>query len=163
MPTIFYCQETAVTESGKKVQLNKNGTYKYLKESKLEATSLKDSDMITHGDQISFKEKPFYILNGDEKLVDVKFIFSCSLNRYSSMTTKDLNVMIGIANLRTSFNMKNKRTYVPRKIMLFFSEKTNEWVVTTEYVAQNDYGALKDGTSFTTFDELGAFKNIIID
>lgn len=155
-------QEIATTESGKKVQLNKNGTYKYLKETKIESTVLKSSDIVTVGDLVKSKSKSLYVINGDEKPVEVQFSFGCSLNRYSSISIDDVNSMISTANIKTMFQMKNRRTYIPKKISFFFSDKESKWLVAIEYVAQNDYGATKDGTAFSTFEELGEFKDVII-
>ncbi|MEW5677045.1 hypothetical protein ABGT15_12090 [Flavobacterium enshiense] len=157
-----FTQEIATTESGKKVQLHKNGTYKYLKETKIESTTLKSSDIITVGDFVKSKSNSIYIINGDEKPVEVQFSLSCSLNRYSSISINEINSMISTANIKTMFQMKNRRTYVPKKVSFFFSDKESNWLIAIEYIAQNDFGATKDGTAYSTFEELGEFKEIII-
>lgn len=51
--------------------------------------------------------------------------------------------------------MKNKYTYQPRKVSLMYSADLNKWIYAIEYTAQNDYGALKNGTVFFTYDNNG--------
>jgi hypothetical protein len=154
-------QETATTESGKTVYLNKNGTYKYAKKEEITSTIIKENDIVKIGEDVMFKPKPFYIINGDEKNVEVKFSFSCSFNRYSSISIDDINGMVSTANIKAMFFMKNRRTYVPKKITFFFSERESHWIISIDYVASNDYGGQKDGQVYATFDEIGKFINIM--
>ena len=158
---IAISQETATTESGKTVYLNKNGTYKYVNKDENRSTVIKESDIVKIGEDVMFKPRPFFVINGDEKNVEVNFNFSSTFNRYSSITIEDLNGMISTANIKAMFLMKNRRTYVPKKISFFFSERESHWIIAIEYIASNDYGGQKDGKIYATFDDLGKFINIL--
>ena len=155
-------QEIATTESGKRVQLNKNGTYKVLPQEKKIDGKINQSDFINQGEDIVYKNEFINILNGDENYVKCKFSYRGSLNRFSTVGIDLFNTMLSTSNVKTMFKMKNRRTYIPKKISLFFVEEKNYWLCSVDYTAQNDYGGLKDGTSYTTFNELGEFQSIII-
>lgn len=162
LSSLAHSQEIAITESGKKVQLLSNGTYKYLKEVVIKETILNKIDFIKVDDRISFKQKPFYIINGDEKLIDIKFSYGAPIELHNSMDLDNLNSMISTANIKTMFKMKNRRTYIPKKVSFFYVDKDSTWLIAIDYIAQNDYGATKDGTSYSTFDKNGDLKDIII-
>jgi hypothetical protein len=66
-------------------------------------------------------------------------------------------MIIQTANIKTKYRLKNKSTYSPLKIFVAFIN--NEWTIKIDYTAQNDFGATKDGTTYTMFDELGEFKS----
>ncbi|OHT44470.1 hypothetical protein [Flavobacterium tructae] len=161
--SVIYSQEIATTESGKKVQLNKNGTYKYLSSSKnIESTVLKETDFIKTEEYVKFKNQEIYVLNGDEKPVLTSFSFGSDFNRFSSLSIEQINSMISTANIKTMFQMKNRRTYVPKKISFFFVEKDSTWMINISYIASNDYGGQKDGSAYSTFTDIGAFKDLMI-
>lgn len=154
------CQELATTESGKTVQLFKNGTYKYIETKKPESTKLKQADFKIENGNASIKNEIF-VLDGDEKIVKIKFSFFSTESNFKALDIDKLNEMISKANIKSMFQMKNRRTYVPKEMMVFYSDKSNEWVISTEYTAQNDYGATKDGTTVTSFSIIGEFLRIV--
>jgi len=154
------CQELATTESGKTVQLFKNGTYKYIENKKPESTKLKQADFkIENGNALI--KNDIFVLDGDEKIVKIKFSFFSTESNFKALDIDKLNEMITKANIKSMFQMKNRRTYVPKEMMVFYSDKSNEWVISTEYTAQNDYGATKDGTTVTSFSIIGEFLRIV--
>lgn len=155
-------QEIAITESGKRVQLLKNGTYKIISQEKKIDGKINQSDFKILGDEIFYKNEFIDIINGDEVYIKCKFSYKGSLNRFSSVGTDGFNSMLSTSNTKTMFNLKNRRTYIPKKINLFFVEEKNHWLCYIEYTAQNDYGATKDGTSYITFNELGEFIEIVM-
>lgn len=157
-----FAQEFATTESGKKVQLNKNGTYTFVNESIIKETILTNSDFSLKDDYYTFISKPYYILNGDDKLVNIDLIYSAKSVFFKSINAEKISFMISMANLKTKYSMKNKRTYVPRKVTIIYSESSNTWMLGLEYISQNDYGANKDGDSYVTFEKDGTFKSILI-
>ena len=160
--TIVSSQEYATTDAGKRVLLHKNGTYTFVKNQNIEATLLVESDIVIRDDRAIVTKKPFYISNGDKKPVLAELSFSTDKDRYSAIKIADINAMLITANIKTMFQIKNRSTYVPKKITLFFSEKANGWLVSIDYIAKNDYGVEKDGTAYSTFDALGVFKDIVI-
>ena len=56
--------------------------------------------------------------------------------------------------------MKNRRTYIPKSIRVYYSDESKEWMISVEYTAQNDYGATKDGLTISIFSEIGSYKSI---
>lgn len=160
--TIGKAQEYATTDAGKRVLLHKNGTYTFVKDQNIEATVLLESDIAIRDERAIVTKKPFYISNGDKKLVLAELSLSADKNRYSSIKIADINAMLTIANGKTMYQMKNRSSYVPKKLTLFFSERADGWLVSIDYVAKNDYGVEKDGTAYSTFDASGVFKDILI-
>lgn len=152
-------QELATTESGKKVQLYKDGTYKYIDANSNETTVLKIYDFKTENGKISCKNR-IYVIDGDEKTTQIEFSFYCNENTFKQIEVDKITEMIRYANIKSMFLMKNRRTYIPKSIRVFFSEESKEWMVSVEYTAQNDYGAIKDGLTVSIFSENGSFKSI---
>lgn len=159
---ILFAQEYATTDSGKRVELLKNGTYKYIKEIKQQNSQIKPTDIVASDDKVKFITDSFFIKNGDDKLTSVKILFSSPSEKYKAVSLEKINLMIATVNIKAMYAVKNKSTYVPKNISLFYSVDSNEWTGVVEYTAQNDYGATKDGKVFCMFDEVGEFKNILI-
>lgn len=55
----------------------------------------------------------------------------------------DINIKYLLS--RTMSNLKNKYTFIPREIYIYYVELDNSWEISVSYSAQNDFGALKDG------------------
>lgn len=150
-------QELATTDSGKRVQLLKNGTYKYLKNVTVEATKLKAANFKSLDPDKYYTDKNFLIKNGDGKLTPTNLMISLPATLYNENEITTYDLMIAESNIKTMYSLKNKSTYVPKEISLMFMETKNEWVCQIEYTAQNDYGATKDGKFYCVFDEKGTF------
>ena len=104
-------------------------------------------------------KKSFQYEAGDGKKVDVQTFISANKVALDSLGLEKMNFMLDFANISAKYLVKNKYTYVPRKLALIYSEKRFEWTVKIEFTAQNDMGAIKDSYKFYDFDKKG--KNII--
>lgn len=142
---IVYCnaQELATTDTGKRVSLSKNGTYKYIPEKKLSGRILLNDFKHDEG-KVFYPENLINLEDADKKQIHVRFSFISSEEQFQELTETKLNLMVFKANLEVMYSMKNKFTYTPKKIVMIHND-TDKWVLSITYTAQNDYGALKDG------------------
>jgi len=122
-----------------------------------EETMLRDKDFVTDADGTHGNRRTIRLNDGSEKPVETSFLFSGPAEKFKSLGTSQINLIIHTANYRTVLAVKNKYTYQPRKVSLFYSVEKQQWTCAIEYTAQNDYGALKDGTIFYIYDETGNF------
>jgi hypothetical protein len=100
-----------------------------------------------------------YVPNADEKLVPIKLGFMCETNVFAEleMSAKKINRIHIKANFETMKRIKNIYTYTPKRIDITYNQENKGWFVNVIYAAQNDYGALKNGTSLLIFDNDGNF------
>lgn len=151
-----FSQEIATTESGKKVILNKNGTYEFIKTNVAKESLLLISDFKLENGRMTAIQKNCLIKNGDNKLADVIITVGCDEEKFKSMSIENINGMLNIINDKSISATKNKYTYNPKIIKLSYM-KDDTWHSTIEYTAQNDYGATKDGLNSATFQGNGEF------
>lgn len=149
-PLIVSAQEYATTDNGKRVLLNKNGTYKYLKDTpnnndRIFLKNFKETDGL-----VIYPEALIKMENADEKKIDVKFSFISTKEEFSTLTESSINIMVTKANIEVMHLMKNKYTYTPKKILMIHSAENQNWIIDIAYTAQNDYGGLKDGHKLVT-------------
>src|SRR6218665_912071 len=144
-------QETATTEDGKVVILNKNGTYKYLKQPSSavpkETTYLTQKDFKKTEKGYTILPRKIFLKNAEEEIIPITFSFTASDEEFAKTNVQWINEMISTANMETMYKLKNKFTYSPRKMMLFYDPREKFWIASITYTAQNDYGATKDGTA----------------
>ena len=126
-----------------------------------ESTILKESDFKVMGDDVKFFKKDIYVIAGNEKKILCPFAYSSTLNEFKGIGVEKINSMLATSYIKPMFKMKNRFTYTPVSIFIYFSDKNNEWVSVIEYTAQNDYGALKNGRYYVSFEKDGEFKNLI--
>jgi hypothetical protein len=110
------------------------------------------------------KSKVFNLTNGNNKPDEAIITISCSEDIYSSIDLNKINKIILFSNERSKELVKNKYTYVTKVIKLSSMPNTNQWHLTIEYVAQNEYGATKDGLNSGNFNENGeviSFSNLL--
>lgn len=160
---IGFSQEIATTESGKKVILNKNGTYEFLKTNVAKENLLLSSDFKLENGRMTAIQKPCLIKNGDNKFTEVIITVGCDEQKFKSMSIEKINEMLNIINDQSISATKNKYTYNAKIIKLSYM-KDDTWHSTIEYTAQNDYGATKDGLNSATFQgngELIKFSTIL--
>ena len=105
----------------------------------------------------TFKPKTFLLKNGLDEFIEVKIGMSSTKESLNKLTIEKLNMIIQEASIKTKYSLKNKSTYRPLKVFVAYLD--NEWTISINYTAQNDYGATKDGTSYIMFDDLGVFKS----
>jgi hypothetical protein len=157
---ISYSQETATTESGKKVHLNKNGTYKVIS-NEVTYSLLNKDDFKEQNQRMGAYNLNRLIINGDNKLSDVIIGVGMPIDIFKNIDISKVEKMIKIANEKSIEKTKNKYTYVAKIIKISYTDN-KKWSCTIEFTAQNDFGATKDAISFVTFNELGGFENIVI-
>ena len=155
---ISFSQEIATTESGKKVILNKNGTYEYLKTTKITENLLSSSDFKLENGRMSVVQKTCLIKNGDNKNTEVIITVGCSEDKFKTMKIEKINEMFNMINEKSISATKNKYTYNAKIIKLSYLNDSGTWHSTIEYTAQNDYGATKDGLNSATFQGNGEFE-----
>lgn len=102
--------------------------------------------------------------NGDNKPSEAIITVSFSENMYSKIDINKINDILLFSNEKSKELVKNKYTYVTKIMKLSFLPDTNQWHLTIEFTAQNDYGAIKDGLNSGNFNESGeliSFSNIL--
>ena len=159
-----FSQQIATTSDGKKVQLNKNGTYTFIKEDYIEKSLsyINESDFTKEDGKIFILTKKVNLKNAEDENVPVNFSFISKENEFKLTSIFELNRILFKANLEAMYKMKNKFTYVPKKVVFSFSDTKNRWIVKIIYTAQNDYGATKDGTAIGQFTIDGYLYEMII-
>jgi hypothetical protein len=93
----------------------------------------------------------------DKSLVKVplSLSFPDSIYKASGMTEQKLNTMMFTACANAMYSCKNKYTYEPKEISIFYDSLNKMWASTVIFTAQNDYGAVKDGREAVYFDAKG--------
>jgi hypothetical protein len=150
------CAMMSQTKVVKKAPIKKKAT-QVIKEDPNKETMLKDKDFVIDEDGAHGNRQTILMNDGSEKPVETKFLFAAPQEKFKKLGLQQINMVLHISNYKTALNMKNKYTYQPRKASLFYSEDKGKWTCAIEYTAQNDYGALKSGTIFYTYDEEGNF------
>lgn len=154
---IGFGQEIATTESGKKVILNKNGTYEFLKTNPVSDNLLTSSDFKLDNGRMVVVQKNCQIKNGDNKNTEVIITVGCKEDKFKTISIAKINEMLNIINDKSISATKNKYTYNAKIIKLSYLNDSDTWHSTIEYTAQNDYGATKDGLNSATFQGNGEF------
>ena len=104
-----------------------------------------EEDFNKKGDTLWLNKK-IYVHNANEDLIMTNFEFYGPKGKLDFLTIDELNHLIHKSNLEVMYDMKNKFTYVPKKITMSFEEKSNRWYVNVIYTSENDYGGTKDGS-----------------
>lgn len=120
-------------------------------------TLLLDEDIQVIKHRYSVMDLEFYLPDMDKNLQKVYLSFACDSINYKELgiNANKLNEMIIKSNLETMLTIKNKYTYVPKKINLVYDPKEYKWTSVLYFTAQNDFGATKDGFVINSFDGLG--------
>lgn len=151
-----YAQELVINSKGDSILLNQNGTWN-LKE-------VKAGDFFTKVDYDNSKIKDStgtLILKkslskdgaGNDVTVDFSIIINDDL--LSKYGTSYFDLCTDKALNDVKYNLKNKYTFIPREIKWYFVKNgffKNNWQVSINYSAQNDFGALKDGDTRIVYD-----------
>lgn len=156
-----FAQEIATTENGKKVILNKNGTWEYLKNNEISENLILASDFILQNGRMSVVNKICYIKNGDNKITEVLITVGCDEDKFKLISIEKINEMLKLVNEKSRTSAKNQYTHNPKVIKLSYVAKEDLWYSTIQFTAQNDYGAVKSGLSSATFDGNGMLINFI--
>lgn len=147
-----FAQEIATTQNGKKVILNKNGTWEFLKDNEISEKIVLASDFKLQNGRMSVLDKVCYMKNGDNKITEVLITVGCAENKFKLISIEKINEMLKLVNEKSRSSAKNQYTYSPKVIKLSYLAKEDSWSSTIQFTAQNDYGAVKSGLSSATFD-----------
>lgn len=138
---------------------NHNSKIKKLAKSNIEVneksvTFLTEKDFKNKFDTLYISKK-IYVNDANEDLILTNFDFISPKKKLDFLTVNELNRIIHKSNLEVMFDVKNKYTYIPKKISIYFIEKENRWYVNIKYTVQNDYGATTDGTCLIRYSSDG--------
>ena len=91
--------------------------------------------------------------NADKKDMPVKVIMDCpeSIYKSSGITISRINNLIIKSYYNAMYSCKNKYTFVAKEIELIYYSKCDNWLATTVFTAQNDFGVTKDGEKASFF------------
>lgn len=153
IPALCFGQETATTSSGKKVILNKDGTWKY-------------ADAKKSGGSFSKKvgaDKSSYILNGtveienghDDKVM-VEFNASVPQKEWDDRTKgkseKDyFELIAGLLSLKAQYTLKNTLSFEPMKKQ-FFMYTDGYFMSSYKMMGKNGYGNSIETTALVKVD-----------
>ncbi len=151
-PMCFFAQERVTTSSGKTVLLNSNYTWKYedQKDSGLKPEYFKtSSNSITAGllDKIKISVK-----NGEDQDVNVEFSFNSKTEEFNAISIEKIQRMIDYSRDFVTIGLKNKYSFIPRKVSIYYSNDRGGWAVIWDYTAKNSYGGEVQGSNVVMFD-----------
>ncbi len=108
------------------------------------------------------KDTTINVKDADERFHSVKFTIYNNLNIENDIKSlyKKYEDVVQEANFRVMLTMKNKYTYLPKEISLIFDEKSGDSKIKIIYIAQNDFGAIKDGWNIVVYDNKRNFVKI---
>ncbi|MBD3904437.1 hypothetical protein NAL32_07300 [Chryseobacterium sp. Ch-15] len=137
---IIFGQEKAVTASGKNVILNSDNTWKFDEQhnSGLNPEYFKSNNknmVVGIFDKIQIPIK-----NGEEKNVDVYFEFLSTTDQFSNISVNKIQKMIDYSRDYLLSGLKNKYSFVPRKVKVSYSDSKKAWLIIWDYTAKNSYG-----------------------
>lgn len=117
---------------------------------------INESDFKIVGDKIEFR-KIIKLKNGNNLDTDVDAFIPLKKSQLDSIGIGKINEMVQWGFVKAKYAVKNKSTYIPKKLGLFFMENKNTYTVKIDFTAQNDMGGTKDGTKYYVFDSKGEF------
>lgn len=163
LSTITFSQEVVTTKGGQKVVLNDDKTWSFSNESEetVESGYFKESDFLKSSNSYNILNKKVWFKDGNDNLINGKIDVMVDISLFNSELIESLNNTINVALLQTKWNLKNKSTFTPKSILLSVSVGSNPWVAIVKYTAQNDYGAIKDGSTIVYFNHHGNFVKVI--
>lgn len=156
---VLAAQEFATTDSGKRIELLPNGTYKYI----TQGSTVKESGFILEATKAYYSDDHFMIENANKILVEVKVFVTGTPASFKSVGSAKINAMLQKANTETIETVTNKSFYRPVKVSLIYMPDRNRWISRIEYLAKNSQGNAVAEKSFMTFDEKGEFTGTLKD
>lgn len=145
-------QEKAVTASGKNVILNNDNTWKFdtQQNSGLKPEYFKSDtkDMVVG----LFNKIQIPVKNGEDKNVDVYFEFLSTTEEFSMISVDKVEKMINYSRDYLMIGLKNKYSFIPRKVKVSFSGARKAWLIIWEYTAKNSYGGEVEGDKIILYD-----------
>lgn len=150
IPVSIFSQERVIASSGKTVILNKDYTWKYD-----DKTGLSPEDFKITKDNISaglLNKVKIPIKNGEDEVVNVEFTYLSKIDDFNRISYKKTQKMIDDSREILLLSLKNRYSFIPRKININYSESNKKWVVSWNYTAKNSYGGEVEGDKMIFFD-----------
>lgn len=147
-----FSQEKALTTSGKYVILNNDHTWKFEEK---QNSGLNSEDFKTTKDNITaglLSKVKIPVQNGEDKLVNVDFSYISKVDQFNKISYDKIQKMIDNSRNYIMLRLKNKYSFIPRKVAITFSDSQNKWAAMWEYTAKNSYGGETEGNQMVLFD-----------
>jgi hypothetical protein len=151
-PLYFFSQEKVTNSSGKAVILNSDYTWKY--EDK-ENSGLNPEDFKTTNKSITaglLSKVKYPVKNGEDQIVNVDFSYISTIDEFNKISYQKIEKMIEDSRFYVMLKLKNKYSFIPRKINIMFSDSQKKWAVMWEYTAKNSYGGETEGNQMVLYD-----------
>lgn len=148
-------QEIVSNSAGQKIILNKDFSWKLLDDN---SVGLKAEYFKPLKDNISagiFEKVQIPMKDGEDKTVNIYFEFMSTKSQFENTSLENIQRIIDYSRDYTMLRLKNKYSFIPRKIKISFSEKNNAWFVMWEYTAKNSYGGETAGDQIVLYDNDG--------
>jgi hypothetical protein len=157
--TVVISQETATTESGKKVILNKDGTWKYAPESHSKTLGSNTfTKLISDNNARYYLSDMVTIENGKEEEVPVKFNASIPkdawddlVKKYGMVESEYFALMARSLSLNAQYSLKNTLSFEPFTKQ-FFSLNDGVFVSDYKMVGKNGYGNAVETSVLVKYD-----------
>ena len=105
------------------------------------------------------ESKDFVWKNGEGTYVDVKFEYFVPKEVIIEKEVLDkivMNIMV-----KSKFKLKNKLSFVPKKLTIMYSEKDGTYSGICLYWGKNSYGVKSESTTYYSFTLDGEIKEIM--
>ncbi|ROI05496.1 hypothetical protein EGI16_03670 [Chryseobacterium sp. G0240] len=152
IPICAFSQERILTSSGKSVILNSDYTWKY-EDSK--PTTLGPDDFKTTRDNVTaglISKVKIPIKNGEDHVVKVDFGYISTVSEFNQISFDKIQKMIDYSRNYVMTGLKNKYSFIPRKVDITYSNSNKKWAVMWNYTAKNSYGGDIEGNQMILFD-----------
>ncbi|MBP1222602.1 hypothetical protein [Flavobacterium sp. 1355] len=98
-------------------------------------------------------DKSINLNNGNNVMSNAFLTIGIPTEIYLNTDVDKLNSMIADVNEKAKGLVKNKYTYESKIVKISFLAESQQWYITIEYAAQNDYGSTKDGVINAYYDD----------
>lgn len=152
LPIFAFSQEKVLTASGKSVILNSDHTWKFEEN---QNSGLNPEDFKTIKDNVAaglINKIKIPVQNGEDQIVNVDFSYVSTVDQFKKISFDKIQKMIDNSRSYVMLRLKNKYSFIPRKVAITFSESQNKWAAMWEYTAKNSYGGEIEGNQMVLFD-----------
>lgn len=105
------------------------------------------------------ESKTFVWKNGEGTYVDVNF--SYLVPEEINIEKKILDKVVMNIMVKSKYKLKNKYSFVPKKLTILYSEKDGTYSGISKYIGKNSYGVESESTTYWSFDLEGEIKEIM--
>lgn len=157
-PLLSFSQETAITESGKKVKLNKDGTWVFIQATSADKAESTFTKKINDNKESYMLSGVVMIKNGKEEKVPVTFSGSVPVQSWDNLakTWKDgeadfFSFVCKMLSLEAQYKLKNNLSFepFPKQFFLYYD---NSFKSSYKMIGRNGYGNLIETSSLVSYD-----------